>query len=1432
MSRFAPRALAVAAIALTFTQLIAGDTMQPRIVARGAAQSAPVTPYVFDGDVRDLPKPTEWKPGDPIMEIPQRFYRPPGQSSSRPREPGVDPLAGRQPERSRTVGEGRTIISRNFPGQPFTGIYPPDTNGDVGPSHYIQTINHSSGAIAAIYDKAEPTPNLLATFMLDSLGSGSCTAGLGDPIALYDRFADRWLLAEFPLYGDALCVYISQSGDPISGGWYSYEFLVPVFPDYPKFSAWPADANGGDGSFIVTTNEELPGLYALDRGAMLAGAAATFQRLTISSTLSGFGVQALTPADPDGPDPPAAGEPAIVMRHRDTEHHGGPPASGDLLEMWTFDVDWTTPANTTLTAEPSIDVAEFNSDLNTPHTGSFTQPGTDVPLASLHEIIMWRLQYYNHGDRETLMGNFTVDVDGTHHGGIRWFELERSGGGAWLLAQEGTYSIDDENRWMAGSSMDRLGNIAIGYSVCSGTVYPSLRYTGRFADDSAGVMSLEESAIHDGSGSSTFARWGDYAAMALDPDDDCTFWFTSMDGGVPTWRTQIFSFRFDSCDCALFPPPPVVSADAAGDNMIEVVWQDSAFGSITEYWIRRSTTPGGPYELLTVVPDSSPGLPGGPDYIYEDGDVSGAITYYYVVVADDGGSCRSAATNEVSATATGDCTLPPLFDGLLGLESADSDGCELDLQWDPAVPECSGGITYNIYRSTTPDFTPSPANMLATGLTGTTYADLNALLPDTEYHYVVRAVDGSNGREDENLVALSGAAGGPWILSSWSDDAGDTGAAALTVESPWHVDGSEGHTGPAVYKTGSYGVYRCSRLRTPQLSLGAGATLTFWSKYDIEKSQDKGEVQISTDGGQTFERVHMDYPSSAVEGTDWCGLPAGMYFTGTNLGWAAYTADLSSWEGQEVIIAFTLSANDSGAGQGWWIDDITITNVGTQTACTTTGSCPDNPFVDVQPDGAMAACYSGGAALTAATSGGTGPFSYQWYRDGYEIAGATTDTHQPAELGAHRYNVKVRSSSCTDDVTDSFDTEVTLADGPIFGGVRSVGLTQDPTCSLMVEWDPATVVCGGPAEYFVYRDTGPGVAATRDNLVASGLSGTSYVDDGGLVEHTPYHYLVRALDRSTMQFDSNVAEASAEAAGPHSGIYPVFSDDFENPATFADWTVLTGPGPHSCGEWERTASGVERPWHGAGFYAMSKSEECQPLMAETSTSLDSPAIDLAFSGISSVTLEYDDSYYHHDGDDATVEVWDGGKWDIIWADSDERSNAHHIVDVTGFAAGNDAFRVRFNYQNAANDKWFSVDEVEVIVDAYNSCATAAGPPPAPDGGAGTAPLRGDRLTPAGDAIALTWDASSCTAADYNLLYGDLAGVAGYALSGSRCSLGSGGSYTWSGVPAGDLFFLVVGVDGTGVESSWGMSSLPAERNGMNHSGECSVISKEISAGCP
>jgi hypothetical protein len=457
----------------------------------------------------------------------------------------------------------------NFDGIATSGIFPPDTNGDVGPNHYVQMVNVRLN----IYDKTGDSqlPGNLP-ININSLWSGFgglCqTTNRGDPIVLYDPLANRWLISQFafavnasgnPITPFEECIAISQGPNPVTGGWFLYDFNIhpTKFNDYPKLGVWP-DA------YYMTANQAgaggNTGAWAFDRTQMLAGLPATFQYVDL--TTEGF----LLPSDLDGATPPPAGSPNYFARFQE----GG---GADRLEIFEFHVDWGTPALTTFTGPTVLNTTAFDSSMCAgflPSEQCIPQPGTTQGLATLADRLMWRLAYRNFGTHETLVANHTVDVDGTDHAGVRWYELRRTGG-VWSIFQQGDVAPDATHRWMGSIAMDRDGNMALGYAISSGTTFPGVRYTGRLAGDPVGTMPQGEFTLQAGAGSQTACqavdlgndgtidfcrgRYGDYSAMSVDPVDDCTFWYTQE--YVPAsgaWRTRIGAFRF--CNDA-----PVADAD-------------------------------------------------------------------------------------------------------------------------------------------------------------------------------------------------------------------------------------------------------------------------------------------------------------------------------------------------------------------------------------------------------------------------------------------------------------------------------------------------------------------------------------------------------------------------------------------------------------------------------------------------------------------------------------------------------------------------------------------------------------------------------------------------------------------------------------------------------------------------------------------------------
>ena len=524
-------------------------------VQRGAFVSEAVTPHSFDGDLRHLPRAAAWQPGDPIKEIPRRRRAVAGLDSlaALPERLHFDPLLDQQLEAEGQLTDptfGTPLL--NFTAQGFSGATPPDPSGDVGGDYFIQTINSSAGGRFVIYEKTTGTITAGPT-ALETLGTGNCASGLGDAVVLYDNLASRWLLTEFSGVANSLCVYVSKTSNPVTGGWWAYEFTTPTFPDYPKYGVW-SDA------YYVGANEDSPSLIALDRTKMLSGLAATMQRFTAPTTLSAFSFQMLAPVDHDGKLPPPPGSPGLFLRHNDDEAHSTPDVPGaDSLELFEFHVDWTTPANSTLTGPIAIAMAEISSNFCGFTTFScIPQPGT-ANLDPLREVVMNKPAYRNRRGTEIIVGSLPTNVAATPasttNAGVRWFELRKTTG-SYGLRQQGTLAsppctgvCDFPQRWMSSTVMDAAGGIATAYNFASDTTnHPGLRYSGRLASDPQGTLPQGEGLIVAGTASSSSNRYGDYNQLNVDDSGNgCTFFYTGEWNPAASWSTRIASFEFAAC---------------------------------------------------------------------------------------------------------------------------------------------------------------------------------------------------------------------------------------------------------------------------------------------------------------------------------------------------------------------------------------------------------------------------------------------------------------------------------------------------------------------------------------------------------------------------------------------------------------------------------------------------------------------------------------------------------------------------------------------------------------------------------------------------------------------------------------------------------------------------------------------------------------------
>jgi len=450
---------------------------------------------------------------------------------------------------------------------------PPDTNGDVGPNHYVQATN----VLFRIWDKnGVPLTSALRLSSLFAPLGGACalTPAKGDPIVLYDPLADRWLLSQLGFITSPAsppffeCIAISQTPDP-TGPYYLYAFQVPnnEFPDYPKLGVWP------DGYYMTVNQFTAPqgtqngtGAYAFDRARMLEGdPSASFIYFNLNRTVHPDGIVGMLPSDFDGLTPPPPGRPNTFAYFISIEF--GDPVDG--LRLFDFHADFKDPARSTFTERLESPLAVASFDPTSPiGRRDIRQPPLPPPfdnntntLDSISDRLMFRLQYRNAGGAETLVANHTVGapastVIGTYTAGVRYYQLS-SRGGPFEVAEHATYAPNDGlSRWMGSAATDNQGNLAVGFSTSSASSFPSVRYAGRLASDPPGGLFQGESVLVAGTGvqTSTSNRWGDYSALVVDPSDDCTFWYTneyytaaSQAASAVGWITRVGRFKFPEC---------------------------------------------------------------------------------------------------------------------------------------------------------------------------------------------------------------------------------------------------------------------------------------------------------------------------------------------------------------------------------------------------------------------------------------------------------------------------------------------------------------------------------------------------------------------------------------------------------------------------------------------------------------------------------------------------------------------------------------------------------------------------------------------------------------------------------------------------------------------------------------------------------------------
>ena len=518
----------------------------------------------------------------------------------------------------------------NFAGIPFPGVIcncaPPDTNGEVGATQYVQMVNEGY----QVFDK-NTGASIFGPASILSIWSGFggvCqTGGNGDPVVVYDQIANRWLISQFAGGLTHECVAVSTTSDA-TGSYARYDYnLVSIggsaLYDYPKFGVWPDAYYMAMNVFNSSGTVYLgPQAFAFNRAKMLVGdpTAEIQGPPRLSSANPPF-----LPADLDGSTLPPAGAPNSFVLFPDT----------NTFRVYHFHVDFAVPANTTFTLFGTSPSSPFTELCPTTRACVPQLMGTEN-LDGIGDRLMFRLAYRNFtgaGAHESLVGNFTVSTgNSAGPAGIRWFELRGVTAGPVTTFQQSTYSPDATYRWMGSIAMNGQSDMALGFSASSAAIHPQIRYTGRLGTDPINTLPQGEGHLFDGAGSQnnfTANRWGDYSDMTVDPVDDCTFWYTQEyydTNSSFNWRTRIGNFRVGTC---------------GGGGQIVLEARLKTQGTQHQVALRWSPADGGDVNILRngVVVATTP----------DDGQAKNNLgtntgTFTYQVCETDSGDCSNEVT--------------------------------------------------------------------------------------------------------------------------------------------------------------------------------------------------------------------------------------------------------------------------------------------------------------------------------------------------------------------------------------------------------------------------------------------------------------------------------------------------------------------------------------------------------------------------------------------------------------------------------------------------------------------------------------------------------------------------------------------------------------------------------------------------------------------
>jgi hypothetical protein len=827
-------------------------------------------------------------------------------------------------------------------------VMPPDPTGDVGPNHYVQAVN----LLVRVYDKAGNAlvPPFKMSALFAPLGTLCAARNDGDPIALYDPLADRWLLSQFCTQAPPFrqMIAISRTSDP-TGSYFIYEFVMPnnLLNDYSKFGVWSNAYYMTDDQFIGNDFQGT-GVFAFDKTKMLAGdPSASYIYFNLPAPVTR--IVGMLPSDVDGLRSPPADSPNVFAYFTANEYGD----ATDALRLFDFKPDFSNPSFSTFIERPESPIALAQFDPTSPAgRQDIPQEPPGEPLDSQSGRLMYRIAYRNFGTHESLVLNHTVRASpqsSSYQAGVRYYELRRTQPtGPFTVHEQATYSPDTDNRWMASAAQDNQGNLAIGYSLLGPFKIPSIRYAGRNATDPPGTA-LQEAILIDGTGVQIgFAsRWGDYTGLSVDPSNDCSFWYTNQYYTLESqqesdlgWLTRIGKFSFPSCA----PGPKGIIQGVVTDANTGANLQNAVITAASVY--TRMSASNGNYGPMTVVPGVyalTAALNGYRSQTVTINVTNGAnVTQNFALVptavlTQSGSQITSESCSPNGAIDLGETVTMNL--SLRNTGAANTTNLVAALLTTNSVTSLSGPQSYGAMPANGPivsrPFTFRASSALPCGNPIT----LTLQLQDGSSDLGTVSFDFNVGTQRIALQENFDEARPPMLPDGWT-------TSASGGQMPWTTVADDSTSQPNAAHSDVSTQIGINELLSPAFQItSAQAQLTFRNKYDLESTflrnilYDGGVLEIKIGSGQ-FQDVLAAGGQFATGGyvgpiSSCCqnplqGRQAWSAKSGINNQQAAYVATKvnlpASAAGQSIQLRWRVGTDQGTSRPGQWIDDVVVTD--------------------------------------------------------------------------------------------------------------------------------------------------------------------------------------------------------------------------------------------------------------------------------------------------------------------------------------------------------------------------------------------------------------------------------------------------------------------------------------------------------------------------